>query len=251
MSARAILLSIAFPASPAVSFARARTAEIRRPEIRSPNTRRGAHGARPPSFGYPCAKLNPVPAAGNFLFCRKRLENKQGTYTEVWVSDSQWRRETVVNDFHRVEIGTSNRIWKLDHTKDFPEVATRLPRPDPDLMNIFPSASTSFEFESITDSPDQKGGRECATTKPGSQQEQYRFCFDKQSGAFLAKLSPEIRPDYVAVDAIGKPENMTASESGGKRLDEAALEAARKWRFKPATCNGEPIPVQINIRFNF
>jgi TonB family protein len=156
-----------------------------------------------------------------------------------------------VNDFHRVEIGTSNRIWKLDHTKDFPEVATRLP----DLMNIFPSASTWFEFEAITDSPDQKPAEKCATTKPGSQQEQYRFCFDKQSGALLAKLSPEIRPknmtDYVAVDAIGKPQNMTVSKSGGKRLDEAALEAARKWRFKPATCNGELIPAQINIGFNF
>jgi TonB family protein len=55
----------------------------------------------------------------------------------------------------------------------------------------------------------------------------------------------------VSVDAKGKPQDMTVSESGGKGLDEAALEAVGKWRFKPATCDGEPIPAQINIRFSF
>jgi hypothetical protein len=34
-----------------------------------------------------------------FSFMGKNLENLQGTYTEVWVSDSQWRRETVVSNF--------------------------------------------------------------------------------------------------------------------------------------------------------
>ncbi len=125
-----------------------------------------------------------------FNFAGKDLESTQGTYTEIWVSDSQWRPETVVNDLRRIEVGTANRIWTLDNSKDFPETATRLPA----LVNIFPPASSTFEFDSIADNTDQKPPERCATTKRGSQQEQYRFCFDQKAAALLAKLSPEIRP---------------------------------------------------------
>jgi Gram-negative bacterial TonB protein C-terminal len=107
----------------------------------------------------------------------------------VWVSDSQWRRETVVKDFRRIEVGTPNRIWTLDSATDFPEVATQVP----DLMNMFHSASATLEFESIVDNADQKPAEQCVTTKRGSRQEQSRFYFDQKSGALLATLSPEIR----------------------------------------------------------
>ena len=125
-----------------------------------------------------------------FTFIGKDLENAQGTYTEDWVSDSQWRREIVVKDSHRIEVGTPNRIWTLDNTTDFPEPATHLP----DLMSMFHSASPTLEFESIADNTDQKPAEQCATTKRGSRQEQYKFCFDQKSGALLATLSPDIRP---------------------------------------------------------
>ena len=125
-----------------------------------------------------------------FSFVGKNLESEQGTYTEIWVSDSRWRREIVLGDVHRLEIGTPSRIWRLDNSKDFPATATRLP----DLINVFPTATASFEFESIADNTDQKPAEQCATTKPGAQQETYRFCFDQKSGALLAKLSPDIRP---------------------------------------------------------
>ena len=55
----------------------------------------------------------------------------------------------------------------------------------------------------------------------------------------------------VSVDATGKPQEVTVSESGGKHLDEAAIEAIRKWRFKSATCAGDPIPAQITVNFHF
>jgi TonB family protein len=275
-----------------------------------------------------------------FTFVGKDLDNKQGTYTEVWVSDSQWRRETVVNNFNRVEVGTRNKIWTLDNSKDFPDVASRLP----DLMNIFPTAPATFAFESITDSTDQTSAEQCATTKPGSQQEQYRFCFDQKSGALLAKLSPDIRPkgtsDYscfygifrkigdswfpremacfedkhreleakvedlslepspdavlfnpppgasergrcsgtlthpfpahspgpnfpmgvqqdssvalsLIVDTQGKPQEVKVSRSGGTGFDEQAVTAVQKWRFKPATCDGDPMPTEIKVEVDF
>jgi TonB family protein len=276
-----------------------------------------------------------------FFFVGKDLENEEGSYTEIWVSDSRWRRETVVNNFHRVEIGTPDRIWKLDNSKDFPETAARLP----DLMNMFPAASASLEFESITDRTDQKPAEQCATSKLGSQQEKYRFCFDRKSGALLAKLSPQIRAqnmtDYscfygifrksgefwfphemaclegkhrqleakveelsadpspaaslftpppgaielgrcsgasalpvatfqpepgfptgippqdssvalsLIVDARGRPQAIKVSQSGGKDFDDDALTAVGKWRYKPGTCEGEPMPVEIKVIVDF
>jgi|HubBroStandDraft_5_1064220.scaffolds.fasta_scaffold82621_2 TonB family protein len=274
-----------------------------------------------------------------FSFVGKNLENFQGTYTEVWVSDSQWRRETVVENFHRVQVGTSNRTWTLDNSKDFPETATRLPA----LMNIFPLAPARFEFKSITDITDQKPAETCATTQPGSQQEQYRFCFDQKSGALLANLSPDIRPkgtsDYSClygifrkfgdswfpremacledkhrtleakvdeltaepspdaalftpppgaielgrcsgkliqpytavsremssgtygvsaevalsfiVDTKGKPQEIEISQSGGKEFDHQAQNYVAMWSFKPGTCDGEPMPMTVNVTLKY
>jgi len=34
-------------------------------------------------------------------------------------------------------------------------------------------------------------------------------------------------------------------------LDQKALEAVRKWKFEPATLDGEPVPVYYNLTINF
>jgi TonB family protein len=34
-------------------------------------------------------------------------------------------------------------------------------------------------------------------------------------------------------------------------LDQAALDAVRKWKFKPGTLNGQPVPVIYNLTVNF
>jgi TonB family protein len=276
-----------------------------------------------------------------FTFVGKDLENMQGTYTEDWISDSQWRRETVVKDLRRIEVGTANRIWTLDNSKDFPEAAANLPN----LMNMFHAAFATLEFDSITENTEQKPAEQCATTKPGSRQEQYRFCFDQKSGALLATLSPEFRPqnvtDYscfygifrkfgdswfpremacfedkhrqleakveelsaelapnatlfkpppsaaergrcsgtsahpvptlnpepgyptgfeskgssvllsLVVDTQGKPQDLQVSRSGGEEFDEAALATVQKWRFKPGTCDGEPMPMEVAVEVDF
>ena len=336
MSPHAILLSIALPVTVAVSLL---AQDTQKPAVQKSDIQTRAEALMEKARKLSDIRAKNAPAfrlKATFSFIGKDLENEQGTYNEIWVSDSQWRREIVINNLHRLEIGTANRIWRLDNSKDFPATATRLP----DLINIFPSVSSPFEFESLADNTDQKPAEQCATTKPGAQQETHRFCFDQKSGALLAKLSPDIRPknmmDYtcfygiyrkfgriwfpremacfedkhrqveakveelsaesspdgtlftpptgaqelcsgnpveptvvstvapsipftearsvtlrVSVDAMGKPLDVTVSESGGKHLDEAAIEAVNKWRFKPATCSGEPIPGQISVHFNF
>jgi len=149
---------------------------------------------------------------------------------EIWISNSQWRRETIVNNIHRIEVGTADSIWRLDNSTDFPEAAARLP----ELMDVFPQRSRTFEFESITDSTDQKIAEQCATTRPGPQKEKYRFCFDQKSGALLAKLSPQFRPkmtDYSCFYGIFRkfesswfPREMACFENKQRKVEAQVIE---------------------------
>lgn len=42
-----------------------------------------------------------------------------------------------------------------------------------------------------------------------------------------------------------------AQSSGSDELDRAALDAARQWKFKPATRDGEPVESQVNLHIEF
>jgi TonB family protein len=54
------------------------------------------------------------------------------------------------------------------------------------------------------------------------------------------------------VDAQGNPQNPRVIRPLGMGLDEKALEAVRKYKFKPALRNGTtPVPVMITIEINF
>ena len=49
------------------------------------------------------------------------------------------------------------------------------------------------------------------------------------------------------VDDDGRPYDLKIVTSAGPQMDNAALEAVRHWRFKPATCEGQPIESRINV----
>jgi TonB family protein len=55
----------------------------------------------------------------------------------------------------------------------------------------------------------------------------------------------------LVVDANGMPRNLRVIRPLGYGLDQKALEAARKYRFKPAMRKGAPIPVMITVEVNF
>jgi periplasmic protein TonB len=81
--------------------------------------------------------------------------------------------------------------------------------------------------------------------------------------AILSKTEPEYSEDarkarvqgtvvlYVVVDQRGQPQNIQLRQSLGLGLDERAMEAVSRWRFKPATANGRPIssPVLVEVFF--
>jgi TonB family protein len=55
----------------------------------------------------------------------------------------------------------------------------------------------------------------------------------------------------VIVDAHGNPQNVHVIRSLGMGLDEEALRAVRRYRFKPGTKDGKPVPVLISVAVDF
>ncbi len=56
---------------------------------------------------------------------------------------------------------------------------------------------------------------------------------------------------YVEVDANGKPKNMKVMRSLGLGLDEKAIEAVGKWKFRPGYKDGKPVTVAATVEVNF
>ena len=274
-----------------------------------------------------------------FSFMGKDLEPVHGSYTETWFSNSKWRREIVVNDFHRVEVGTTDRIWRLDSSADFSETAARITR----LMNPFWSTQIP-QFGSIQDGNNSQMTGQCAITLPGPQGQKGALCFDNKSGALVERADPEIRaknavvysyfygkfrefagllfpremvcfeeahhkfeaqviglspPDSgdasafvpppgakelgncqgtlaspimvyrtqpifpreggenssvglsFVINVHGRTQDITVAQSGGKAFDYQAVAAVQQWRFKPAACDGHPMPLEIELVLNF
>jgi len=53
------------------------------------------------------------------------------------------------------------------------------------------------------------------------------------------------------VDAQGLPQRVQVVRHLGMGLDEKAVEAVKQYKFKPATLQGKPVPVEVNIEVNF
>jgi protein TonB len=56
---------------------------------------------------------------------------------------------------------------------------------------------------------------------------------------------------YIEVDPSGRAENVRVLRSLGLGLDEKAMEAVKKWKFKPGYKNGQPVTVVATIEVNF
>jgi len=53
------------------------------------------------------------------------------------------------------------------------------------------------------------------------------------------------------VTTEGKATNIEVVKGLGLGLDEKAVEALRKWRFKPATFHGKPVATKIPVEVTF
>jgi TonB family protein len=55
----------------------------------------------------------------------------------------------------------------------------------------------------------------------------------------------------LVVDSSGKAQNIHVVRSLGLGLDEKAIEAVNKWKFRPGYKGGQPVAVQATIEVNF
>ena len=53
------------------------------------------------------------------------------------------------------------------------------------------------------------------------------------------------------IDENGIPTDPIVERSLEKGLDEKAVEAVKKWRFKPGLKDGKPVPAHVSIQINF
>ena len=65
-----------------------------------------------------------------------------------------------------------------------------------------------------------------------------------------AKWSGSVMISLV-VDVNGMPQSVQVVKPLGLGLDQKAIEAIMKWRFKPGTKDGKPVPVQATVEVNF
>jgi len=91
----------------------------------------------------------------------------------------------------------------------------------------------------------------------------YRIGGGVSAPVLLAKVEPEYSEEarkakfqgtvvlQVVVDENGRPRDLRVIRTLGLGLDEKAIEAVLKWRFRPGQLNGKPVPVQATIEVNF
>lgn len=56
---------------------------------------------------------------------------------------------------------------------------------------------------------------------------------------------------WLVIGADGKPRDVRVARTLGMGLDQKAIEAVRQWKFEPATKDGKPVAVQLNIEVSF
>jgi TonB family protein len=55
----------------------------------------------------------------------------------------------------------------------------------------------------------------------------------------------------VGIDADGRLVDIRVVKSLGMGLDEKAVQAVQKWRFRPGMKGGEPVATQAEVELNF
>ena len=91
----------------------------------------------------------------------------------------------------------------------------------------------------------------------------YRIGGGVSQPSLLFKIEPEYSEEarkakyqgtvtlQVIVDENGKPRDVRVTRALGLGLDEKAIEAVQKWRFRPAQKDGKPVAVVATIEVNF
>jgi len=260
----------------------------------------------------------------------------EGTYTETWVSNTLWRRETALGDFRRTQVVAGRKTWTSDSSNVVPErLAAVAATFDPWL-----GFANTWKADKFGDHQVDGNTARCFRTK----RELWgvsELCFENNTGALAERIVPvhvrnknvdgvciyqgyqplgdrkvptsyscsedkklvlqaqvielalrpqvddrlfaalpdgkeavhcptrkqpptvihSVEPPVTGNDGVvtlallvgvdGRPHDLRVANSLDPTSDTAALEAVRQWRFRPATCEGQPMEVEIAVEIDF
>jgi TonB family protein len=188
-----------------------------------------------------------------FSFVSEELETVHGTYTEWWISDHQWRRETISSESHRIEISGPGKKWLLETEKSLPQQVRAIPA----LVAMFPPNDKKFEFHSVLDSLASDSNAQCTITAPGPGGQKSAYCFHKPSGVLIQKIEPfavgnrmaAYRCDYAAFQMFGTrtfPREMACFLEGHKKIEGKVTELTADFVQDPALFRAPPEAVELD-----
>jgi TonB family protein len=128
-------------------------------------------------------------------------------------------------------------------------------------LKLDPATSGCVSNAAITqDKPPASSSR---TTGQGSGDQVYRVSSDVKPPRVISNPQPsypqQARKGHAAgqivilmvIGSDGRTRDIQVQRGISSELDQAAVEAAEKWRFEPATKEGKPVSVRIAIQFDF
>lgn len=111
-------------------------------------------------------------------------------------------------------------------------------------LQVIPNVTEIVAPVGIATQPQKIGGSVWAPVPLSTPQARYSYEARKK------KIQGECLISLI-VDADGMPQNPRMVRPVGYGLDEQALIAVRRYRFRPALKNGMPVPVMMSIQVNF
>lgn len=125
----------------------------------------------------------------------------QGIYTETWASQTQWRRDTIIADSHRIEVAAGQQRWLVESSQPLPETARNLPallalgRLQPEVWKperIEKRKLNGASLRCIEAEPEVRAGlRIAAVQQTEIPSEAPMLCFDASSGLLAAEIEPQ------------------------------------------------------------
>src|SRR5437660_761823 len=114
---------------------------------------------------------------------------------------------------------------------------------------LFPSAPSDAQPEPPADAgaPDGPDGGTAARLQPP----RLLHFVDAPAPPALAERGQVDVILTLDVDASGQVTAAVVAESGGDAFDQAAITAAKQFRFAPGEVDGKPVPVRVTFRYRF
>ncbi len=138
------------------------------------------------------------------------------------------------------------------------------PTPRPVLPKPTEPSERTIEIPAVAPSEQQEPPRTAQVQEPDPPPPPPVITQPSHEASYLANPKPQYPPMSkrlnetgtvllrVFVTADGKADNVKLKKSSGySRLDDAALNAVREWRFLPAKSNGKPIDYWYDVPINF